>query len=1097
MSKRQLLRALVNERLNAAAEEIFVLFERVIAEYEEELRLSKAEIHEKHDVLQSALNPRVLLHRLQTDQTSSVSPDVGLDQIITQIKEEPEEVGQEELQVHIPELSVCVKTEELLLLQSQTVIKEEAQAEEISSHFHTDTEELTDHSSDYDEDFPKAQMEAEGEDNNNVQIRETSTAAQSLFFPKPKSDTEDPTDRDHSSDCDEDCPRVQMELEEDDDNDSDIQINDTSTVSPHSGHLFPKDTSAPETSAAANNDSRTAEGAEKKKHQCSVSEIHEKHDVLQSALNPRVLLHRLETDQTSSVSPDVGLDQIITQIKEEPEEELVGQEELKQLQTQKKLTDHSSDYDEDFPKAQMEAEEEDNNNVQIRATSTAAQSLFFPKHKSDTEDPTDRDHSSDCDEDCPRVQMELEEDDDSDIQINDTSTASPHSGHLFPKDTSAPETSAAANNDSRTAEGSEKKKHQCSLYHSSDCDEDCPRVQMELEEDDDSDIQINDTSTTSPHSGHLFPKDTLHQRLVPLQTMTQELLKELRRRNISVLFRQKVSAAMSAVNLSFAACGFMGIYHLGAVGAFLRHCPRIKASPGACPAACAGASAGALVAAVVITAPEKLQECTDFTYSFARSVRKQPLGAVTPGYDFMRKLRDGIDRILPPDAHSRANDRLFISLTHSKPERTSSSPGTAPEKSCSSSFVPFYAGLKPVEFRGERWVDGGFTDSLPILPFGRTVTVSPFSGPQDVCPVHRGRSKRHLQLANMKVTFSLENIKRLNRALFPPTEAQMQRFYREGFDDTLRFMHREDRTRRGKFEKNPPHVSSLLEIKLEKPNERKRNIQDFKETGLSREQERGRGEEREERERERGGEECEREREREEGGEKERREEEERKEVKKRGRGEEEGERERKVKCERRKEEKEGGRGVEKERERGVRDGGRREKDKEGGERERREDKKETNEMSKERKEEGQRKRKKEKAKVDMRREKNESVCLSLASGKKRRERRKIVREKRERGREREVRERERSEGEREWRERERQKERREREGERETGEREEEKEGGRKRGRGKERGGGREVVEKEEEREKRRRERKEREREERKREREGERGRERRERGM
>ncbi|KAK7898478.1 hypothetical protein WMY93_019331 [Mugilogobius chulae] len=297
MSKKQILKALVNERLNAAAEEIFALFERVIAEYEEELRLSKAEIHKKYEVLPSALNPRVLLHRLQTDQTSSLSPDVGLDsgldQIITQIKEEPEEdlVGQEELKQlqNIPELNVCVKTEESfsLLLQSQTVNKEEAQAEEISSHLHTDTEELTDHSSDYDEDFPKAQMEAEEEDNNNVQIQDTSTAAQSLFFPKHKSDTEEPTDRDHSSDCDEDCPRVQMELEEEDDDkdnyhsdnnnneNNNVQINDTSTVSPHSGHFFPKDTSAPETSAAVNNDSRTAEGAEKKRHQCSVFEFEE------------------------------------------------------------------------------------------------------------------------------------------------------------------------------------------------------------------------------------------------------------------------------------------------------------------------------------------------------------------------------------------------------------------------------------------------------------------------------------------------------------------------------------------------------------------------------------------------------------------------------------------------------------------------------------------------------------------------------------------------------------------------------------------------------------------------------------------------------
>lgn len=252
---------------------------------------------------------------------------------------------------------------------------------------------------------------------------------------------------------------------------------------------------------------------------------------------------------------------------------------------------------------------------------------------------------------------------------------------------------------------------------------------------------------------------------------------------------------MSLVNLSFAACGFMGIYHLGAVGALLRHRPGSRGSVGAC----AGASAGALVAAVVITAPEKLQECTDFTYSFAEAVRSQPFGAVTPGFHFMDKLREGIDLILPQDAHSRAAQRLFISLTHSTTGRNLlvsefSSRDELLQALLASSFVPFYAGLKPVEFRGETWVDGGFTDSLPVLPFGRTVTVSPFSGPQDVCPVHRGRSHRLLHLANMKVMFSLENIKRLNRALFPPTHRQMKTFHKEGFNDALRFLHRENWT---------------------------------------------------------------------------------------------------------------------------------------------------------------------------------------------------------------------------------------------------------------------------------------------------------------
>ncbi|XP_040887984.1 patatin-like phospholipase domain-containing protein 4 isoform X2 [Toxotes jaculatrix] len=249
---------------------------------------------------------------------------------------------------------------------------------------------------------------------------------------------------------------------------------------------------------------------------------------------------------------------------------------------------------------------------------------------------------------------------------------------------------------------------------------------------------------------------------------------------------------MTVLNLSFAACGFLGIYHLGAVGAFLRHGDKLLGSLGAC----AGASAGALVAAVMITAPDKLEHCKEFTYRFADSVRRQRFGAVTPGYDFMLTLREGIEEILPSEAHSLAADRLHISLTHSKTGKNHmvsrfASREELIEALLASSFVPVYAGLRPVEFRGQKWIDGGFTDSLPIPPVGRTITVSPFAGLQDVCPVHRGRFNTQLRLANMKIMFSVENIKRLNQALFPPSRGRMQLLCEEGFGDTMRFLKRE------------------------------------------------------------------------------------------------------------------------------------------------------------------------------------------------------------------------------------------------------------------------------------------------------------------
>ncbi|XP_049891285.1 uncharacterized protein LOC126384325 isoform X6 [Epinephelus moara] len=62
MSKVQMLRAFVNQRLTAAAEEIFELFETTIAEYEEKLEFSSKENHRQRKLLDAVYNP-VRLHR--------------------------------------------------------------------------------------------------------------------------------------------------------------------------------------------------------------------------------------------------------------------------------------------------------------------------------------------------------------------------------------------------------------------------------------------------------------------------------------------------------------------------------------------------------------------------------------------------------------------------------------------------------------------------------------------------------------------------------------------------------------------------------------------------------------------------------------------------------------------------------------------------------------------------------------------------------------------------------------------------------------------------------------------------------------------------
>lgn len=59
MSKIEMLRLLINQRLTEAAEEIFGVFGRTIAEYEEEISRSKLEIDRQRRLLDLTMKPQI------------------------------------------------------------------------------------------------------------------------------------------------------------------------------------------------------------------------------------------------------------------------------------------------------------------------------------------------------------------------------------------------------------------------------------------------------------------------------------------------------------------------------------------------------------------------------------------------------------------------------------------------------------------------------------------------------------------------------------------------------------------------------------------------------------------------------------------------------------------------------------------------------------------------------------------------------------------------------------------------------------------------------------------------------------------------------
>ncbi|KAG8004788.1 hypothetical protein GBF38_010576, partial [Nibea albiflora] len=86
------LRALLTERLTAAAEEIVGLFEETVAEYEDRVERSEREICRQRRLLDAVLKPEVKLHRAvcPAEVPPSLDPEESAEP--PHIKEEPEEL---------------------------------------------------------------------------------------------------------------------------------------------------------------------------------------------------------------------------------------------------------------------------------------------------------------------------------------------------------------------------------------------------------------------------------------------------------------------------------------------------------------------------------------------------------------------------------------------------------------------------------------------------------------------------------------------------------------------------------------------------------------------------------------------------------------------------------------------------------------------------------------------------------------------------------------------------------------------------------------------------------------------------------------------
>merc|ERR1711983_452616 len=242
--------------------------------------------------------------------------------------------------------------------------------------------------------------------------------------------------------------------------------------------------------------------------------------------------------------------------------------------------------------------------------------------------------------------------------------------------------------------------------------------------------------------------------------------------------------------LSFAGCGFTGVYHIGVASCLKLCAPQLLRNK------IGGSSAGAMCAlALVCDVP--LEDVTRFVIRLSMKARENTLGPFSHCFQLPEIVRTHLESVLPENVAEIVSGKLFVSITQLKSKKNLlvsefRDKNDVIEAILASSFVPVMSGIKPPEFRGEYALDGIYSDALPRLG-EHTITVSPFKGDVSISPPEESRGHWSLPYGSGgSVHVSKENVCKLKDAIIPPNIQKMKSLCEQGFSDARRFLLSDD-----------------------------------------------------------------------------------------------------------------------------------------------------------------------------------------------------------------------------------------------------------------------------------------------------------------